>query len=71
MRPGWFARQMWPDSPCWRRAYKCGPNGSSRGIAMARTAGCYLAKLARAGLATRLDDGRYAAKAMTECAGNA
>lgn len=38
---------------------------------MARTAGCYLAKLARAGLATRLDDGRYAAKAMTECAGNA
>jgi len=37
--PAWIAKQLWPDSPGWKRQSNCGPNGSTRGIFMAANAG--------------------------------
>lgn len=45
--PRAFARKMWPDSPGWKRSYRCGPNGSSRGSMMSMAGGGYLGKLTR------------------------
>jgi len=56
--PGDFARKMWPDSPGWRRSYKCGPYGASMGIAMARTGGAYLGRLSRKGFVEMVSRGR-------------
>lgn len=50
--PGVFAVYMWPDSPCWKKVYKCGNQASSRGIAMAYAAGGFLGKLRREDLIT-------------------
>lgn len=47
--PALFAGRMWPDSEAHRISYKCGPYGSARGIALNRSAGAYLGKLARQG----------------------
>lgn len=50
LAPREFARQMWPDSPGWRRVSKCGPYGSTRGGGMCLAGGSYLGKLRRASL---------------------
>lgn len=43
-----FAKRMWPDSPGWRRSCNVG-TGAARGVAMWRSGGAYLGKLARKG----------------------
>lgn len=48
---GDFARLMWPDSPKWNEAYKCGAYGSSRGRGMLKSGGSFLGKMRRLGLA--------------------
>lgn len=45
--PRQFAREMWPDSPGWKRSHKCGPYGASRGAMMPMAGGGYLGKLSR------------------------
>lgn len=42
--PKLFAKEMWPDSPGWRRSVKCG-HGSHRGGGMYIAAGGFLGKL--------------------------
>jgi hypothetical protein len=48
--PSQLAPLLWPDSPKWKRVYKCGPYGASQGIAMNRAAGALLGRLRQAGL---------------------
>ena len=43
--PTEFAGFMWPDSPAWRRSYKCGPKGSCDGRMLVQSAGGFLGKL--------------------------
>lgn len=48
--PKIFAKEMWPDSPAWRRSYNTGPSGACRGKGMWLSAGSWLRKLERLGL---------------------
>ncbi len=48
--PSQFADLMWPNSPARHVSYKCGPYGSSRGIALNRAAGAFLGRLRKQGL---------------------
>lgn len=45
IRPREFAKAMWPDAPGWKRACKCGPNGSTKGSGMITAGGAYLGRL--------------------------
>jgi len=54
-----FAERMWPDSPYWTVSYKAGQYGSVRGRGLVKSAGSYLAKLRRAGVALRSLEGNY------------
>jgi hypothetical protein len=45
IRPSRFALNMWPDSPAWKRSYKCGPSGATRGRGIVLSGGSYLGKL--------------------------
>lgn len=66
LTPAFFAAEMWPDSKCWKRSYKCGPKGASRGIAMATAAGGFLGKLGRLGLVqTKLVFGHHQMHVIT------
>ena len=47
MTAGEFAREMWPDSPAWKRVYNCGPNGATRGRGLVKSGGSFLGKLAK------------------------
>lgn len=50
--PKLFAREMWPDSPGWRRCSKAGNNGVIKGGGMYLAAGGYLGKLSKRKLVT-------------------
>lgn len=52
LTPAWFAKDMWEDSPAWRRSYNTG-NGACRGKGMWLCAGGYLHRLERKGLVER------------------
>lgn len=53
LRPGAFAKLMWPHSDGWNRGQTCGrrANALQRGAGMNRAGGSFLAKLAKRGLA--------------------
>ena len=55
-----FAREMWPESPAWNRFYKCGPSGATRGRGLVKSAGSFLGKLRKQGLAELYWDRRLA-----------
>lgn len=48
--PRRFAREMWPDSPCWKHHTKAGNKGVMLAGGMNLAAGGYLAKLMKRGL---------------------
>lgn len=50
IRPREFAEKRWAGSPNWENARRCGDKGSSKGMGMWCSAGCYLGILARKGL---------------------
>lgn len=54
IRPSEFAPKMWPNSPCWQNARKCGKTGVHRGMGMYCSAGCYLGNIVRRGLAEKI-----------------
>jgi hypothetical protein len=53
VRPGYFARLMWPDAAGWKRSTKAGAKGITKGGGMRLAAGGYLGKLAKTGLIER------------------
>lgn len=54
IRPGRFARKMWPDSPCWDQHYPV-RGGVVMGGGMFRAGGSYLGRLRAKGLLIRSD----------------
>lgn len=59
LRPGEFAKLMWPDSEGWDRSWTCGQNANAnqRGKGMYLAGGSFLAKLAKRGFVWRRPEG--------------